>query len=245
MLELVAKARGERAPRAGAERERRRCRPASSATKSARPSASTARLGHAHAHRVPSAVEQPISPTHLPRACAPDLHAPISRHVQRGRDGAVDDEHHLARVSPWRHRTSPSCTVRRRTPRASSDQVRLLASLEERHGGEEVDGLAVRHPGRASRTRGRPGVSSAVSIEYSGTSSQVESSVVSGSEAMITRAGRIAGRHLPARRRARRTRRRSRTRGSRTAGRSRASRPRAGTSRSRTRTGWRPRRGRC
>ena len=40
-------------------------------------------------------------------------------------------------------------------------------------------------------------MSSAVSIEYSGTSNQVEESVVSGSEAMITERGGSLGRHLP------------------------------------------------
>ena len=73
--------------------------------------------------------------------------------------------------------------------RASSDQVGLPTALQERDRGEEVDDLAVRHPGRASRTRAHPGVSSAVSIEYSGTSNQLEASTVRGSEAMITERG--------------------------------------------------------
>ena len=165
---------------------------------------------------------------------------------QRGGDGAVDDEQHLPRVVPL----APEDLALRARVRRRSDP-RQLAQVAPRLGlrGAERWRGSRRSRGQTSRSRvsnsSPPGVSSAVSIEYSGTSSHVEKSVVSGSEAMISRAGRIAGRHLPVAVAARRTRPRSHTRGSRTGDRSRASRPRADTSRSRTRSEWQPRRGRC
>jgi hypothetical protein len=113
-------------------------------------------LGDAHAHGVPAAVEHPDLADDVAWPRTPDLKCAIPRHMQRSRDRAVDDEHHLARVVAL----APQNLTRLHDPAAHDScqlhQVRLVAALEERDGGQEVGGLAVRHRGRASRSRRRP-----------------------------------------------------------------------------------------
>jgi hypothetical protein len=113
------------------------------------------RLGRAHRRRVPGAVERPDQADDLPAAREPDLGLPPSGDAHCRRDGAVDDEHHLARVVAL----APEDLARRDGPPSQHArelrQHRLAQVGEERHGGEEAGDLAVRHRGPASRTRAR------------------------------------------------------------------------------------------
>ena len=146
--------------------------------------------------------------------------------------------------SPSRHRTSPAGSSRRRRIARELLQLRL-AGCPSRSGTVARKATACRRcaPRQTSRSSvsksSPPAVSAAVIIEYSGTSSHVEVSTVSGSEAISSERGVSLGGHRRLAVAHRRTRRRACTRGSRTAGPSRAARPRPGTSRSRTRTAWR------
>ena len=113
-------------------------------------------LGDAHAHRVAVTAEQPDLADDFARAGSPDLHRATAGHAQRRRESAVDDEQHLPRGVAL----LPESLALRNLPTAQHPcelrQVRVVPTLEEWNGGEEVDRFAVRHRGRASRTRARP-----------------------------------------------------------------------------------------
>ena len=156
--ELVAEPRGEERREPALERERRRV-PAAEQRREVQPAEREhgRGLGRAHAHRVPLPVEQRDLAEDLPRADAADLHGALPRHLERGRHGALDDEERLARVAAL----LPEHLARRHRAPAHHPrqlgQVRLVPPFEERHGREEAGDLALRHRGRASRTRARPG----------------------------------------------------------------------------------------
>ena len=78
--ELIAKARGEERREPALEPERRRIL-AGEQRREVDPAEREHRrgLGHAHAHRVPAAVEQRDLADHLPRPGSPDLHRAIAR----------------------------------------------------------------------------------------------------------------------------------------------------------------------
>src|ERR671910_3037838 len=101
MTELIAKARGEDRSEAALQPERRRMLTGEQ-RREIQPAEREHRCGlaHAHAHRVPFAVQQPDLAYRIPWTSSPDLHRAIPRHVQRSRDGAVDDEDHLPRIVP-------------------------------------------------------------------------------------------------------------------------------------------------
>ena len=110
---------------------------ASSAAKSIRPSASTVTVSVARTLIVPAfAVEQRDLADRLPWTGAPDLDRAIPRQLQRGRQDAVDDEHHLPRVVPL---SPEELTVAHGPPAhhpCQLHEVRLLTTLEQRNAGE-------------------------------------------------------------------------------------------------------------
>src|SRR4029453_2109863 len=85
-------------------------------------------------------------------ARSPDLHRAIAGHVQRCRERAVDDEYELARVVSLTPEDLALLHLPPTDDPGQLHQVRLALAGEERNRGEEVDGLAIRHRDRGSRT---------------------------------------------------------------------------------------------
>ena len=171
-----------------------------SAAKSARLSESrVVRLGHARGGRVLPAVEQRDLAEHLAGPHRRDL----DRRDRPGRrneidDAPVDDQQHRSRP-PRPRATAPrppagpgGAGPGRAPPAPPRGRPRGAGPWRAARGlgaARASARAAVRHRGRASRSSSPPGVSAAVIIEYSGTSSHVEVSTVSGSEAISSERG--------------------------------------------------------
>ena len=177
-----------------------------SAAKSARPRKSAAVGSSARAVAgAQAAVEQRDLAEHLARAHRGELELAARRAGAARPDSAVDDQHSSPSASsPCCQRTSPGASSRRPDPgelrelrRPGCRRSSGTAARKERRASTS---RAVRHRGRASRSRARRS-SDAVIIEYSGTSSHVDVSSVSGSEAISSERGAVAGphRHSPSR----------------------------------------------
>ncbi len=152
--ELPAKARDEQRDQAALQPERRRVLAGEQRRELDAPEREHARgLARVQAHRVPVAVEQGDLAHGLTASGAPDLDPAISGQVEGRGDGAVDDEQQLAALSAL----VPEDLALLHG--ASSDHARercevcLVLVREQGDGGEEVDGLAVRHRGPGPRTR--------------------------------------------------------------------------------------------
>jgi hypothetical protein len=157
VLQLVAEARREERGEAAPQPERRRIRADQHGGETEPAEGEDGPgLGDTHAHRVPLAVEQRDLPQHLPRTGTCHLHRAIAGLLEPDREGAVDDEQHLSSGVPLAKEDLP---LPHRAPAhhaGQPHQIRLAVAFEERDAGQELDGRAVRHPGRASRTRRRP-----------------------------------------------------------------------------------------
>ena len=136
-----------------------------------------------------------ISPSTSPAPHAGDLDRALPGQVQRDRHAPAHDQEHRHRLVAL----APEHLARRQLAPAQDPgevrQLRLRHPVEERDGGEEGDDLRVRAAAasdiQVERLEVEPagGVSAAVIIEYSGTSSHEDVSTVSGSEAISSERG--------------------------------------------------------